>query len=93
MTSPGSATEETASLKHLHQQELESGAGEAGGNSDRELVGLVVGGAEMKPEKWGKGLGQGSEDKKLGWGWGGRQPGKMCREGRREGDSIQHQTT
>lgn len=47
MTSPGSAREETVSLKYLHQQELESRHRQAGGNRDGELVGLVVGAAEM----------------------------------------------
>lgn len=91
MTSPGSTREETASLKHLRQQELESGAGEAGGNSDGEMVGLVAGGAEMIPEKWGKGPGRGNEDKELGQGWGGRL--SLARRAEKEGGSgIQSNT-
>lgn len=46
MTSSGSAREETVSLKHMHQQELESRHRQAGGSSDGELVGLVMETAE-----------------------------------------------
>lgn len=45
MTSPGSAREETVSLKHLHQQELESRHRQAGGNSDGEGASGAGGGS------------------------------------------------
>lgn len=50
-----------------------------------ELVGLLVGEAETTPEKWGKGPGQGNEDKVLGQGWGGRLSLARCAE--KEGGS------
>lgn len=75
MTSSGSTTEETPSLKHSRQQELESGGG---GQAKQEET--VAGGAETIPEKWGKGLGQGNEDKELRLGWGGRLILARCAE-------------
>lgn len=51
--------------------------------TDEELVGMVMGEAEMIPEKWGKGAGQGNEDKELGQGWGGRL--SLARHVKKEG--------
>lgn len=69
MTSPGSAREETVSLKHLHQQELESRYRQAGGNCDPELVGLVVGAAETIAEHGGRDWDKKTRTKELVYVW------------------------
>lgn len=85
MTSPGSAREETASLEDAPTRAGVGGQAKQEETVTGELVGLLAGGAETIPEKWGKGPGQGNEDKVLGQGWGGRLSLARCAE--KEGGS------